>query len=116
MKDKFTKIEQRTQSNDPELLHVIAMLNFISKDYQTAREYFERIIQQDPNNYFVMNKIGAMHALLKRQDLAREMYHKTLDMKPNYVRGWVNLGINYKISLEFNKSIYFFLNALSLNP
>lgn len=36
-----------------------------------------------------------MHAMLKDIDSAKKCYHKVLELKPNYIRGWANLGINY---------------------
>lgn len=40
-----------------------------------------------------MNKIGAAMAHLGRADEAIKLYHNALDIRPNYVRVWVNLGI-----------------------
>ena len=39
--------------------------------------------------------LGATLAHLGKADEAMECYHKALDIKPNYVRVWVNLGIAY---------------------
>jgi len=40
-----------------------------------------------------MNKVGATLAHLGRADEAIKFYHRALDIRPNYVRVWVNLGI-----------------------
>jgi len=45
------------------------------------------------------NKLGATLAHLGRADEAIEAYHKALDLKPNYVRVWVNLGIAHSFKV-----------------
>jgi peroxin-5 len=40
-----------------------------------------------------MNKVGATLAHLGRADEAIQFYHRALDIRPNYVRVWVNIGI-----------------------
>jgi peroxin-5 len=42
-----------------------------------------------------MNKVGATLAHLGRAEEAIKFYHRALDIRPNYVRVWVNLGIAY---------------------
>ena len=50
-------------------------------------------MKYDPSNYSLWNKLGATLAQLGRSDEAIEAYYKALELKPNYVRVWVNLGI-----------------------
>ena len=46
-----------------------------------------------------------------------EVYHKALDLKPNYVRVWVNLGIAhaYKFEYKVKKIIIMIFNYLNKN-
>jgi peroxin-5 len=43
----------------------------------------------------VWNKLGACCAYLKEREMAMEAYHKALEIKPNYIRCWVNLGMSH---------------------
>lgn len=63
-----------------------------------------------------MNKVGATLAHLGRAEEAIKFYHRALDIRPNYVRVWVNLGIAYAYKSEYNEAASFYLNALSFRP
>jgi peroxin-5 len=69
------------------------VLYFIKRDFEISVGLFDRALKLDPSNYSLWNKMGASLAHLGRPDEAIHCYHKALDIKPNYVRVWVNLGI-----------------------
>ena len=52
-------------------------------------------MKHDPHNYGVINKIGATLAHIGKSQEAITYYERALDLKPNFVRVWVNLGIAY---------------------
>ena len=114
--EKFTSIEKASQKEDVELMNCLAIVHFISCDYQKALFYFQKILKFDPNNYSIWNKIGATFALLKNTPKAQECYHKALDLKPNYIRVWANLAINFNMNKDYKNASMFFLNSLALNP
>jgi peroxin-5 len=43
-------------------------------------------------------------------------YHRALDLRPKYVRVWVNLGIAYAHKGEYHEAARLYLSALALNP
>lgn len=88
----------------------------MSSKYETSIKYFESIIQRDPSNYSIWNKVAATRAHIGNFEGARQAYHKALDIKPNYVRSWTNLAINYHSMEKLDTSISFLLNSLALNP
>jgi len=63
-----------------------------------------------------MNKVGATLAHLGRADEAIKYYHKALDIRPNYVRVWVNIGIAHAFKGLYEEAASFYLNALSFRP
>jgi peroxin-5 len=63
-----------------------------------------------------MNKIGAALAHLGRADEAIKFYHMALNIRPNYVRVWVNLGIAHGFKGDYEETARFYLNALSFRP
>jgi peroxin-5 len=43
-------------------------------------------------------------------------YQKALDLKPNYMRAWTNMGISLANLGDYTKSARFYVRALGLNP
>lgn len=96
MNDQLIKVfdeAAKINPNDPELLSALAILFFIKREYEVSIDLFNRALNLDPTNYLLMNKVGATLAHLGRADEAIKFYHRALDIRPNYVRVWVNLGI-----------------------
>jgi len=79
----------------------MAILFFIKRDYETAIDLFKKALSLDPTNYLLLNKVGATLAHLGRADEAIMLYHKALDIRPNYVRVWVNLGIAHAFKGQY---------------
>lgn len=86
----------------------MSVLHFIARDYENSVILFKEALKFDTSNYSLWNKLGATLAHLGRADEAIEAYHKALDLKPNYVRVWVNLGIAH--AYKVNILIIFYLN------
>ena len=82
----------------------LAVLYFIARDYEKGVILFREALKLDPENYSLYNKLGATLAHLGRADEAMEAYHKALEIKPNYVRAWVNLGIAHAFKVKKKKT------------
>lgn len=41
---------------------------------------------------------------------------QALDLKPNYVRAWTNMGIAFANQGKYEESVRFYVRALSMNP
>ena len=46
-----------------------------------------------PKDYSLWNKLGATQANSSRSQEAIAAYQRALDLKPNYMRAWTNMGI-----------------------
>ena len=92
------------------------MLQFIQRDYVKAANFFETAIKEDPENHSLWNKYGA--ALAQNLDTPRciAAYQQALDLRPNYVRTIVNLGLAHNNVADFRNAANCLLNALILNP
>lgn len=58
-----------------------------------------------------MNKLGATLAHLRKTQEAIDYYNQSLEIKPNYVRVWVNLGIAYDCLVQ-NCSLFLLAKAV----
>ena len=100
----------------PSLNLCLAILYFMSGEHEKSTLHFESILKSDPGNYSIWNKVAATRAHTGDFEGARQAYHKALEVKPNYVRSWTNLAINYHSMEKLDTSVSFLLNALALNP
>ena len=101
---------------DTQVLTALGVLQFIRRDFDKASVYFERAIKENPIDHSVWNKYGAALANSMRTDQATVAYRQALDLRPNYVRTLVNIGLANNNQVEYMKGAECFLNALILNP
>lgn len=104
--ERFEKAKHQGPAS-PQLLMTLGVLYFIGRDYKAAVENFQQSLHLDPTNYSGWNKFGAALAHLGQKKLSRNAYHKTLDLKPNYMRAWINLAFSYGNEV---KKLIIFLN------
>jgi peroxin-5 len=94
----------------------LGILNFIQRDYMAAGETFVEAIKENPTDHTLWNKLGA--CMSNNMDIKRaiEAYEQALDLRPNYVRTIVNLGLAHNRLMDHKSAANCFLNALILNP
>jgi tetratricopeptide (TPR) repeat protein len=93
--ERFIEARDAGGLNDPDFCLANAIVSYIGREYKLAVEMMNRALDIDPKNYSNWNKLGACLAQLYETDLSRKAYRQALDLKPNYVRPWVNLGMTY---------------------
>ena len=67
-------------------------------------------------DHSVWNKYGAALANAMKTEDAMTAYKQAIDLRPNYVRTLVNIGLAHDNAGRFEDAITSFLNALLLNP
>lgn len=92
----------------------MSVLHFIARDYENSVLLFKEALKYDTSNYSLWNKLGATLAHLGRAHEAIDAYHRALELKPNYVRVWVNLGIAHSYIVLLN-SLSCFYNFIRVN-
>jgi Flp pilus assembly protein TadD len=102
--------------SDSQVLLALGILNFIGRNYVEASECFVLGIKENPTDHSMWNKFGA--CMSNNMDLQQAVaaYEQALDLRPNYVRTIVNLGLAKNRLLDFKAAANCFLNALILNP
>lgn len=75
-------------------VHVaLGVLHSLARQYESAGEAFRVALALRPQDYSLWNKLGATLANSTHSHEAIAAYQKALDLKPNYMRAWTNMGI-----------------------
>ena len=72
----------------------LGVLSNLSRNYDGAVDAFRQALQTRSTDYSLWNKLGATLANSGRSSEAIDAYQKALELKPNYMRAWVNMGIS----------------------
>jgi len=66
-----------------------------------ARTYFAAAIKEEPLNHSLWNKYGAACAQLLQTEESIRAYKLAIDLRPNYARTIVNLGLSHNNMANF---------------
>jgi len=106
---------QAHSKGDPDVLEVLGVLYNVSRDYDNAVKTFKDALARRPDDYSLWNKIGATLANSARSDAAMPSYHRALELRPKYARGYLNLGIAHANLNNYAEAARCYLTALQLN-
>jgi peroxin-5 len=85
---------------------VLGVLYNVSRDYDAAAECFRIACAASDQDYTLWNKLGATQANGSMSEEAIPAYHKALELKPKYARGWLNLGISHANLGNYNEGAW----------
>ena len=100
----------------------IKILFLLDKDYlrtmgfDEASSKLKTIIENSPDDYQALNRMGILHAKYVNIDEAMEWFKKAIKLNPAYVPAYSNIGNIYFFIKKFNDSIEAFGKALQLEP
>lgn len=100
IKNAFT-VAHRQNPADTQVLLSLGVLMFLQRDFAMAKLYFAKAIKEDPLNHSLWNKYGAACAQLLETDKSIQAYKLAIDLRPNYVRTIVNLGLSHNNQANF---------------
>lgn len=95
MMERFEEAKNHGGLNDSDFCMAYGVMAYIDREYKLAVDLMNKAVEIDPQNFSAWNKLGACLAQLNETEMSRISYRKALDLKPNYVRPWVNLGMTY---------------------
>ncbi len=86
-------------------------------DYQRAVEWFEKVIDLDPNFALVYNDLGKTYQALNAKISDIEWFFKVaIDIDPQFIEAYDNLCKAYYQAGQYDKAEQSCLKALALNP
>ncbi|KAG0467975.1 hypothetical protein HPP92_017303 [Vanilla planifolia] len=110
----------RAQEVDPTNLEVLLALEL---EQEEALKYLYKWLQNHPK-YRALAPQESSSSLF-HTDIARLFNEAAqmspedadaLDLKPNYVRAWANMGISYANQGRYEESVRYYVRALAMNP
>lgn len=88
----------------------------VSKDYDAAVDAFRKALESRPDDYQLLNKIGATLANNNQSSRALPEYEKALSLRPRYARAWLNKAISHANTRDYDEASRCYLETLVLNP
>jgi tetratricopeptide (TPR) repeat protein len=86
------------------------------KKLEKAMECLKEAEKLRSYNHDVINEIGIIFLRQGKIPQAHEYFLKTTELKPDFKKGWYNLGLTYKKLGEFYKAFHAWAKALSIDP
>jgi len=88
-------LEKAGKEKDSEAELKLAVSYYNKKEYEKARENYEKVIEKDPNNLTAYNGLGNLFRDQKNNEKAEEYYRKALEINDKYTLAYSNLAIMF---------------------
>jgi tetratricopeptide (TPR) repeat protein len=87
---------------------------YMSKDYEGARDCYERFLQTEPENYVAWHNLGVTYCQLGLDEQALEAF--VLPCKHNYVESHLSRGTALRNLGRYREALIAFSHTFSLDP
>jgi len=94
----------------------LAIKNHQNNNLQDARNYYQKVLELDPNHSQTLNNLGAIFLVLGERLKAKNCYEKVIELNPNYADAHNNLGNILKELGERLKAKECYEKAITINP
>jgi len=89
---------------------------YYRNDYDKAKEFFEKILEQNDKHYQSLQKLAKIEIARGNLKEATEYYEKSLKINPKDSSLWNDLGNVYFDLSDFDKAIDSYKKAIEVNP
>jgi len=103
----------RTPRQDEELRGDLFMAR---KQYAEAAGTYQQLLQQEPRNAVLLNKLGIAFHQQSRLDRAKHFYERATKADRSYAYAYNNIGMVYYQQRNYRKAIQLYKKALVLRP
>ena len=107
---------QRLQPDDPEALHLLALIELRTDRAEAAAGHLEKAITRLPGSADLQNLLGVALKELQRLDDAGAAYGRAIDINPGHVEAHVNLGAALHDLCRLKEAQESFRRALDIDP
>ena len=87
---------------------------YVSKDYQSAKECYERFLQLEPQNYIAWHNLGVTCCQLGLDEEALKAFE--LPCKQNYAESYLSRGSALRNLGRYREALISFAYAFALDP
>ena len=94
----------------------LGLLKFQLKDFNSSKEYFEKLKTINPNSPISYSNLGTIYLQLNNHDLAAKNLLKALELDPKNFSANYNLGNFYFSINNLKNAEKYFLEAIRLQP
>jgi tetratricopeptide (TPR) repeat protein len=89
---------------------------FLRRDYYTALIKYLQSTRLNPNNDYVMNKLGVTYTQLRYYPEASDAFKRAIAIDPKFAHPYNNLGSIYFAQENYKMAERLFKKAISINP
>ena len=86
------------------------------RENQRAKNYFEKVIEIDPNDLEAHYNLGVSFKTLGEYQKAIDCYEKVIEINPNHLRALNNIGIMFQELGEYHKAKSCFEKGIEISP
>ena len=94
----------------------LAIQNHQNNNLQNAQDYYQKVLEIDPNYAPAYNNLGTIFQQLDNNQKAIKSYKKTIEIDPNYAIAHYNLGVIFQKLKENQKAKDCYEKAIEINP
>ena len=76
--------------------------------FEEAIEYFDKAIKYDSKNFEAYFYRGCAKYNIFQKEAALEDYNKTLELNPEYLQAYFNIGLYYRSINDYDMACYYF--------
>ena len=108
--------DQQAHPHDLKPMLSLALLSRRSGNWETARQYYQALLDAKPDNAQALNNLGNIHFSRAQYDTAQELYTKAIAAEPGLAVAHYNLGQVHLRFLRFTEARKELERAAALGP
>jgi len=92
----------------------LGLFYYRNGEYEKAEKQYLKVTALSPFNYKAYATLGGIYLLMERNDDARKMFERSIEIFPNY-GAYSNLGTLYFMKKNYEQAARMYENALEIN-
>jgi tetratricopeptide (TPR) repeat protein len=93
----------------------IAVKNQNENKFDAATDFYNKILEIDPNHLPALNNLGIIHKILRDNQKAKDCYEKVIKIDPNHIQALNNLGTVFRELGDNQKAKIYYEKAIAID-